>query len=223
MQKSNDMTIRQMTPLALKSRAFQEFYEARKTGRLVAFTGSSVSTHIGYDSWTDMVDKYLSKIIPREVDKDDNVTFKNFGELYDELKLNSPRMPEDLLVDLAESISNSGINSNEQKYKENRKLLLKDFELKLSQEEFEKLPNINGLLFKGLRIRRALTLNYGLELEWERFLTAEEKAQYPEEQRSVVWKKYVGKKITKDRRFDLLSRHVPGHGMVTSKVLKRQD
>jgi len=72
----NKQVVRRTNPTVLKSRALEEFHEARESGRLIAFTGSMVNVHLGYPSWKKMIKDYFEEILDEKSkqETEDNVS-----------------------------------------------------------------------------------------------------------------------------------------------------
>lgn len=226
-------------PDILKRVGLEHFYGALKTGRIIAFTGSYPNEYLGYGSWGDLIKTHFDALSETADDKDklfETIKKRTIGlKTYDSNKLD-----DDIGIDLAEFTLKSDRYASLNSYRGTREKTLKKFELHGFPNEDK---DIYPVLFDQLRIRRAMTLNYDMELEWHCFSTTDEKtapctlyeikrhsqnSKLPnlttkeKFERKNIWKYRIRPKSRKKGNLNTtLSRYVPGRGKVTSQILIR--
>lgn len=216
---------RNTNPETLKRVAIEEFYASRESGRLIAFTGSYANQHLGYPSWGDMIKQFFeilsTKLNGKVLKFQHDIGFKNlFERVKAEAGKSNPLFEATSLIWLGEFLSECDKYFDPIEYVFVRTELMKGFELTRSQSFLAEMPNISKSLFEDIRVSRAITLNYDLELEWDRFLSKEESFYSDKKLRKTIWK---DAKFEQSSRRGQVESYVKGRGIVKSVVLNRDD
>jgi tetratricopeptide (TPR) repeat protein len=214
---------RQTDAQRLKRVAFDEFHKAHATGRLVAFLGSYPSEFFGYGTWDDLVDDFFGLQKAME-NKDDLI------KQLRRMKAPKDRFLDTLIrMDLAELAAGTDRHATPGRFKEQREQFAESFLLQGRQQEAAVRPNVIASLFDHLHIRRFMTLNYDLEIEWTLLTTdAEKKAAASWPSRRAYFEDLLGTEnllrrspagtTCPDAR---LERYLTGRGKIISDVLDR--
>ncbi|MEL7452131.1 MAG: SIR2 family protein [Pseudomonadota bacterium] len=120
---------------------------------------------------------------------------------------------------MAELLRGIDRHHNPKKFKKKRKLIAKEFALRGRDVGVRKLHNVSDVLVRKLSIRRFVTLNYDLEIEWSLFLNEHEKSKNEERKRKKVWK---SKKLAKGENATI-THSVPSFGVVQSTTLSERE
>jgi tetratricopeptide (TPR) repeat protein len=199
---------RQQDPRRLRRLAMEEFISAWRTNRLVAVTGSYATENLGYPSWGRLIEDMLKATLgksPSALGK----SVAAFSELRD------PRFDNIDVVDLAELLSGIDRHFAPAEFSESRARIAKKFQLTARQVDLDSVPNVTEELVRTLNIRRFVTLNYDLEIEWSIFLNEHEKSREADGKRAKAWKKLDAIQSDSGR----IVRPVPTFGLVQSESL----
>lgn len=208
---------RQRDPRRLQRNAFFEFAEAMRSGRMIAFTGAAASKHLGYQDWAG-----AAKAFVRSMGKGlAGEALEINKRLRDQILQADERFAFPDLMDLAELIAELDRHADSETFLKNRVKYAKKFELRLTHAEFSARRGIADALIRKLGIRRVITLNYDLELEWAAFLSAHDIAHRSADQRSKIWEDIVSD--VPRQSSGRLERLVPGFGKVISEVMGGND
>ena len=227
--KSSYLLHRQRNPLRLKRVAIEEFVACWQTGRLIAVTGSYATSSMGYLSWGELIEKMLDDIFEEETDgvkitKEQEELEKSVKE-YSEKQ--DPRFDNIDVIDLAELLRGIDRHYDTKRFKNSRRIVAEKFLLKGSHSDIRKVHNVTDTLVKKLNIRRFVTLNYDLEIEWSLFLNDYEKNIRSNEQRAGIWKekakRWKHKSSFESKSNAAIRRSVPGFGLVQSESLSERD
>lgn len=201
---------RQSNSDRLRRLAFEYFATAVHSGRLIAFTGSYSTGHLGYDSWSAMAKGYVRQVLASEPDQAD--------QLVAEIDDPDSRFELTDVMDIAEVRAKIDRHGNKSEFETARTKLAANFDLKDTGAEHDAKPPITRTLLRDLRISRFITLNYDLEIEWEAFLADREREANHHEQRERVFAEIL-KWPPQQRQ----KRVVSGFGPVVSEVLGRDN
>ncbi len=212
-------------PKYLKQLALEEFYQARQCGRLVAMTGSYANVHLGYKSWQGFIDYYFEKVLSPKNELLDSLS-PHKRKLLENIKIeamgNKASMSAEQSIDLVEYILGLEKLTNPDGYHKLRKSVLKTFDLTPARLDPD-APNISAVLFDDLRVLRAITLNYDLELEWDRFAIPSFSSTKNRKHEWANLNGYKGLTPKIRREGHRLWRDIPGRGKVVSDVLTREN
>jgi SIR2-like domain len=211
---------RQANAERLKRISLDQFVTARNSGRLIAFVGSYASAHLGYPNWQDMVAQFLER-------NADMASSTRYRAVFDQLKTYATdrSFAETDLMDLGELLAKIDKHADFKAYVEARTEFAEKFKFK-DDDDFPDYPNAAQALFKHLGIVRFMTLNYDLELEWQIFLTENERAAFNKQRRSKGAQtrlQFFEARAVSENSSSHLERSIPGRGRVTSDVVSREN
>ncbi|GAA0274071.1 hypothetical protein GCM10009127_13120 [Alteraurantiacibacter aestuarii] len=200
---------RQADSNRLRRRAYEKFAIALRSGRMIAFTGSYASQHLGYDSWGSMSAGYLDSVEK----KDPQLVAQLKAMMAD----NNRQFDDTDLMDIAELSAHLDRHVDVEAFNKNREDLASKFALPKSLKDFGHLPDVSSALIHDLGLRRIITLNYDLEHEWTAFVGPQDKSGKDGQQRKDILDSCFGGKGPVRKRV------VPGFGPVVSEVLGRKQ
>lgn len=199
----------QRDPARLKRKAFEQFAAALQSNQMIAFTGSYATTHLGYPDWTDATKQFIETF---DI-KDPNLK----KALVERVGSRSKVFDFPDLMDVAELAAELDRYALPKQFRECREQYSENFNLPLTTSELNSLPSIESTLIHELGIRRIVTLNYDIELEWAAFFTRAERRSSARRQRKLVWNEAA--RNLRLHQSGRLERLVPGFGKVVSEVM----
>lgn len=202
------LVTRQVDSRWLRRAAIEEFADASNSGRLVAFVGSYASSHLGYPSWNDMWKRFYATL-----DASDNLLLER---VRDKALGANPEYDLTTLADLGELYAQADRGLDFDKFKRTREKFIEGtFGLTLTCEKYAEASPIARRLVEDLKVRRIITLNYDLELEWPLMTLAAERVNA--EHRKDVWLKLMNNGAIRKHE-SRISRTENGRGAVASDI-----
>jgi tetratricopeptide (TPR) repeat protein len=199
---------RQVDPRWLKRTAIELFADASNSGRLVAFLGSFASKHFGYPEWSAMWGKFYSALGGSHSGL--------LGQLHSATTDDAIKYDQTTLADLGELASGKDRDSQFEKFLKARAKFLNDtFRLKLTGDEHAMCVSLADALAHRLGVKRLMTLNYDVELEWALMTLNDERQTLGSRERK--WHDLALKGIIHQDDMRLL-RKIPGRGEIVSDV-----
>lgn len=144
---------------------------------------------------------------------------RHFGDPRD------PALDPLVMMDLAELATGLDRHANPEAFRKRRTTFIETFALTGTNAEVAMRPSVIATLLHDLGIRRFMTLNYDLELEWSLLVSEAEKTGQARP-RSEIWGRIAARlKLPADapsgHPATRLQRYLTGRGKVTSDLLDR--